>query len=179
MAWRLTVNIDKTKIMIFGCGKHKNLVFHFGSKPIEIVIIFKYIEVIFTRGGSFSKTIIHNTDQANKTMFLLLRKINPLNLSIDLQTESFDKMIKLIFSDITLIECLQLQFLKSIFNLKQSTPNIMIYDEFGVYPIGIDIKAVMINYWIKLIAPNSLKFSIFFLTRYQIKNHLGWNILRW
>ena len=60
------------------------------------------------------------------------------------------------FSDITLIERVQLQFLKSIFNLKQSTPNIMIYGEFGVYPIEIDIK---INYWIKLIAANSLKFS--------------------
>ena len=90
--WRLTVIIDKTKIMIFGRGKHKNLVFHFGSNPIEIVNIFKYLGVIFTRGGSFSKTIKHNTDQAKKAMFLLLRKINPLNLSIDLQIDLFDKM---------------------------------------------------------------------------------------
>lgn len=167
-AWKLTVNIDKTKIMIFGRGKHKNLVVHFGSEPIEIVNIFKYLGVIFSRGGSFSKTIKHNSDQANKAMFLLLRKINPLNLSIDLQIELFDKMIKPIllygcevwgYSDITLIERVQLQFLKSIFNLKQSTPNIMIYGEFGVFPIEIDIKTRMINYWIKLIAPNSLKFS--------------------
>ena len=143
--WRLTVNIDKTKIMIFGRGKHKKLVFHFGSNPLEIVNIFKYLGVIFTRCGSFSKTIKHNTDQANKAMFLLLRKINRLNLSIDLQIELFDKMIKPIllygcevwgFSNITLIERVQLQFLKSIFNLKQSTPNIMIYGEFGGWSGG-------------------------------------------
>ena len=60
---------------------------------LKFVNIFKYLKVIFTRGGSFSKTIKHNSDQANKAMFLLLRKINPLYLSIDLQIELFDKMI--------------------------------------------------------------------------------------
>lgn len=35
----------------------------------------------------------------------------------------------------------------------------MVYGEFGVYPIEIDIKTRMINYWTKLIEPNSLKFS--------------------
>ncbi|MEW8547695.1 MAG: hypothetical protein AB2693_29660, partial [Candidatus Thiodiazotropha sp.] len=92
-----------------------------------------------------------------------------LNLSIDLQLDLFDKMIKPIllygcevwgYCNTNLIERVQLKFLKSIFNLKQSTPNVMVYGEFGVFPIKVDIQSRMIAYWTKIISDESaLKFS--------------------
>lgn len=167
--WKLTVNTAKTKVMIFGRGRRsQNISFVYNKEDVEIVNSFKYLGIIFSRGGSFAMSVKHNCEQASKAMFVLLRKTRSLNLSIDLQIELFDKMIKPIllygcelwgFSNIKIIERVQLHFLKLLFNLKQSTPNVMVYGEFGVYPLDIDIKTRMISYWIKLIEPNSLKFS--------------------
>ena len=167
--WKLTVNIEKTKIMVFGRGRLKDtLAFFYDNKSIEIVKNFKYLGVIFSRGCSFQMQIKHNCEQAKKAMFVLLRKIRSLNLSVDLQIDLFDRMIKPIllygcevwgYSNTALLERVQLKFLKSIFNLKQSTPNVMVYGEFGIYPIELDIHARMVSYWIRLIEPDSLKFS--------------------
>ena len=37
-----------------------------------------------------------------------------------------------------------------ILNLKTSTPNYMIYDELGRYPVEIDIKIRIISFWAKI-----------------------------
>lgn len=167
--WKLTVNTEKTKIMVFGRGRRSNsLKFFFDNTPIEIVENFKYLGVILSRGGSFQRTLKHNREQAYKAMFILVRKLKGLNLAVDVQLDLFNRMIKPIllygcevwgYNEITILERVQLKFLKSIFGLKQSTPNVMIYGEFGVYPIEIDVKARMVSYWTKLIEPGSLKFS--------------------
>lgn len=168
--WKLTVNIEKTKIILFGRGKLKSsLKFFYNNTQIEIVRQYKYLGVIFSRGGSFAATVKHNCEQATKAMFVLIRKVRSLNLSIDLQLDLFEKMIKPIllygcevwgYCNTSLIERVQLKFLKSIFNLKQSTPNVMVYGEFGIFPIKIDIQSRMVSYWTKIISNDSaLKFS--------------------
>ena len=166
--WKLTVNIEKTKIIVFGRGKMKSdLAFHLNNQNIEIVKHFKYLGVIFSRGGSFQASIKHNCEQAAKAMFLLIRKMKTLDLSVDTQIELFDKMIKPIllygseiwgYSNVKPIERIHVKFLKSIFNRKQSTPNVMLYGEFGVYPIEIDIKVRLISFWSKVAETDSLKY---------------------
>ena len=68
--WKLTVNINKTKIMVFRKGGllRRNMCFKYKTENIEIVSNFTYIDVVFT-GGSFSGT--HNclSDQALKAIF--------------------------------------------------------------------------------------------------------------
>ena len=44
------------------------------------------------------------------------------------------------FTDVTVIEQLQLRFCKLLLNLKQSTPNVMVYGELGLYPLLVKIK---------------------------------------
>ena len=98
----------------------------------------------------------------------LIRKMKTLDLSVDTQIELFDKMIKPIllygseiwgYSNVKPIERIHVKFLRSIFNLKQSTPNVMLYGEFGVYPIEIDVKVRLISFWSKVAATDSLKYS--------------------
>lgn len=52
--WKLQVNVEKTKIIIFGKGRQiSNVSFLFNGNEIEIVKEFKYLGVIFSRTGSF------------------------------------------------------------------------------------------------------------------------------
>ena len=167
--WKLRVNIKKTKIVIFGKGRQPNHPhFYFDNSTVEVVKDFKYLGVIFSRSGLMHQSIKHNSEQANKALTLLLRNINDLNLHVDLQIELFNTMIKPIllysceiwgYSDITLIERVQTRFLKSIFNMKKSTPNYMVYGEFGVYPISVDIKTRMVSFWTKLLGEDLSKIS--------------------
>ena len=158
--WRLTVNISKTKIIIFSGGiPPANLHFYFKGIEIEIVSEFKYLGIFLARTGSFLKTKKHIADQANIALFSLMRKIRHLSLLIDMQIDLFNKMIKPIllygcelwgFGNIDIIERVQLKFIKHILHLKKSTPSFMIYGELGVYPLIIDIQSRTVSFWAKV-----------------------------
>ena len=44
--WKLTVNLNKTKVVVFGSRGNVNLNFLYGENPIEIVTQYKYLGVI-------------------------------------------------------------------------------------------------------------------------------------
>ena len=52
--WKMKVNTDKTKIMIFSKGRLPvNLNFKYNGVDIEIVKDFNYLGVVFSRSGAF------------------------------------------------------------------------------------------------------------------------------
>ena len=54
--WKLKVNIDKSKIMVFSKGRlPNNLEFKYDGKILEIVNEFTYLGILFSRSGSFIK----------------------------------------------------------------------------------------------------------------------------
>ena len=63
------------------------------------------------------------------------------------------------FNNIKILERIQLHFLKSIFHMKSSTPNSMVYGEFGAFPLEIDVQTRMISFWVKLLDQNTTKLS--------------------
>ena len=54
--WKLTVSIEKSKIMVFRKGGQlaRNLKFYYDGLELSIVESFSYLDVVFTPGGSFS-----------------------------------------------------------------------------------------------------------------------------
>ena len=52
-----------------------------------------------------------------------------------------------------------LSFFKSLFGLKKSTPSNIIYGEFGIYPLEIDVFTRMISFWAKLVTSEEIKLS--------------------
>ena len=66
--WKLTVNINKTKVMVFRKGGTlpRNLTFLYNGNQLEIVRNFKYLGIIFMAGGSFSETQNTLSGQAQK-----------------------------------------------------------------------------------------------------------------
>ena len=167
--WKLTVNISKTKILIFTSGRSaQNLHFTYKGKEIEIVTEYKYLGIYLAKSGSYLSCKKHIAEQANHAMFSLLRKIRVLNLPIEMQIDLFNKLIKPIllygceiwgFGNLDIIERVQLKFLKLILNLKKSTPSFMVYGETGTYPLKIDIQARIISFWTNLLEFNSNRLS--------------------
>ena len=52
--WKLNVNIEKTKILIFSRGKiSRNEKYYLNNAEIEIVKDYKYLGVFFAKSGSF------------------------------------------------------------------------------------------------------------------------------
>ena len=166
--WKLEVNIEKTKVMVFHSRKCKNDVFSYNGEILENVDEFKYLGVIFTRNGKFAKCKKRLYDQASKAMFKLLQTAREQDLPLNVTLELFDKMISPIllygsevwgFENISLIEKLQLKFIRYLFRLNKGTMSALVYGETGKYPLEISVKVRMIRFWASLIKSNSDKFS--------------------
>ena len=69
--WKLTVNTNKTKILVFRRGGRlpANLEFKYNGNLIEIVNKFSYLGITFTSGGSSFETQKTLSGQALKAMF--------------------------------------------------------------------------------------------------------------
>ena len=181
--WKLKVNIPKTKVLIFSKGRPKqNLHFFYDDSELEIVNEYKYLGILLSRSGSFSRNKKYLAQQANKALFSLFRKSRNLNLSIDLQIELFNKTVKPIllygceiwgYGNFDDLERVQLKFLKYALNMKKSTPTFMIYGELGVTPISIDIKNRVISFWSRLLTgtENKLSSSIYTVIYQMHKNN--------
>lgn len=54
--WRLKVNIDKTKVVIFSKGRaNRDVTLMFGGEKLEIAKDFNYLGVLLSQNGSFNE----------------------------------------------------------------------------------------------------------------------------
>ena len=92
--WKLNVNIDKTKVVVFGAKKKLNFFsFKLGDIIVEITDKYKYLGIYFSQTRIFLAARKHIIEQARKAMFLLYCRIDNLNLPIDLQLKLFDHTV--------------------------------------------------------------------------------------
>jgi len=167
--WKLTVNVSKTKIVVFGSRKYKGkTMFKYDDDQIEIVDEFKYLGLMFSFNGKFKVCRKYLFSQAQKAMFSLLCKCRKFDLSLKVCFELFDSLIVPIltygseiwsFEADQLIEKLHLKFCKYISGLKKSTPNVMVYGEFGRFPLHIFQKIKALSFWYKLVHSKNDKLS--------------------
>ena len=73
--WKLTVNVDKTKILIFSKGPMLKTKFYYNNLVIESVRDFKYLGVVFSRTGSFCKT-----KNISMNRYVIIKKYREFNL---------------------------------------------------------------------------------------------------
>ena len=182
--WKLKINICKTKIIIFGNYiRNQHFTFYITGEEIEIVKEFKYLGVLFTKNGRFVQHVKSVSTLACKAMHLLRKRIVNLYLPVDCQLKLFDQTIVPIllygsevtgFENLQQIEKIQLDFLRSILKMKSSTPLVMVYGEFGRFPIAIQIKIRMIKFWAKILTGKNTKISykLYLLLLYLHKNNI-------
>ena len=148
--WGLSVNTEKTKIMVFRKGGrlNRNEKWIYGDKELEIVSNFNYLGVVFSTGGSFSYNQTMLSGKALKAMNVLLNKLKTFNFTLKTYCQLFDSFVTSILSygsevwgntKSKEIERIHLKFLKRILGVKISTSNASLYGELGRYPLYIEI----------------------------------------
>ena len=159
--WHLIVNTAKTKVMSLGTNLAPD--FTYNNEVIEQVETYKYLGTILDRRkGAYNKMIEHIASQAHKALFALRSKLKsaigypPPQLAIKM----FDSYILPILeynsaiwsknTQINELEKIQIQYLKSVINVRKQTPTLAVYAETGRFPLHIRQKLATLNYWIKL-----------------------------
>ena len=180
--WKLTVNTTKTKVVIFGSKGRRSPVFKLFDNNLDIIANgYKYLGVHFSRTCTFSLNMKGIKEQATKAMFLLKSRIRNLDLPIDCQLKLFDQTILPIllygsevwgFENCSVIESIHLKFLRSILNVKSSTPLYMIYGELGRYPLSIHVKYRMVKFWFKILNGKNSKLS-FIMYNALLNDHVN------
>ena len=184
--WDLKMNVSKTKVMIFSRGKIRKLPdFFINGQKVDVTFEFKYLGIKFNYNGSFLPAQKDLCNRANKAMFSLLKKIRSLMLPLDIQLELFEKTVVPILLYGSEVWCpqmtdtvrkLQLRFLKFILKVGKSTPSCMVFGELGQFPLDIQAKCRMLNFWYKMAyGDNTCKFSCimykFLLNQYESDKH--------
>ena len=183
--WKLNINYDKTKIVIFGANKIDCFCFKMDGNIIEIVKTYKYLGLMMSSNGSFLNARKYIHERANKAMHLLYKRIYNLNLPIDLQLKLFDSTILPIitygsevwgYENMDIMERIHNQFLRTITKCRKSTPMYMLYGELGRYPLSVIVKTKVINFWKQIITGKPSKFTNII---YQKLCQLGEQKFKW
>ena len=168
--WKLTVNVAKTKIIVFRKGGQlpRNLRFIYNGLNIEIVEKFSYLGIVLTSGGSFSNCQTTLAGQAQKAVFALNKYMYSfVNITPKHHLDLFDKLVTPIlnygcevwgFSQARVIERVHLQFCKRLLCVKTSTQNDFVYGELGRTDFYTRRVYIIIKYWLKVIATDERKY---------------------
>ena len=158
--WKLEVNIDKTKIIIFSRGKVKKYrKFTFAHLEVEVVTDYVYLGVQMHYNNSLNKAIEKQITLARKAMFSMLSKVNKLNLPIDIQFQLFDKLVISVllygceiwgYQNLDKIELFHRTFLKQVLKISKFSSKAMVHGETGRHDIKTLIYGRLLNFWNRL-----------------------------
>ena len=168
--WKLHVNFEKTKVVIFSRRRDKSKTkFIFKDKDLLMSENYNYLGVLFNFNNSFMNAKKKLCEQAQKALYSVYYKIRNINIPLDLQLKLFDTLVTPIllhgcevtgFEKNDNIEKVHLQFLKRVLKVRSTTPNYLVYEELGRFPLMVDIKCRMLVYWNRLISSNKLSSKI-------------------
>ena len=161
---KLTVNIDKTKIMVFRGGGRlaKGLCWYLGKQKIEIVNRFCYLGFVFTPKLSESIGVKILAKKGKKALLSVLRVLwKHREMSRETFFKVFDMKIKpvLLYGSevwglkrLDSIEKVHLLACKQFLGVPIMTPNKMVYGDLGRYPLFINSYVSAIKYWFRVIS---------------------------
>ena len=173
LKWKLSVNIDKTKVMIFNKSGRllSNYSFKFDTHDIQLCQEYSYLGIVFTPSGSFTKAIKLLYEKASKAFFkirthlydssascgskLFFSLIRPIlcygcevwspYLLKGLNNDNFIKICDKINS-----ETLHVKLCKLILGVHRKASNNAVRGELGSYPLLLFMLSLSLKYWWKL-----------------------------
>jgi hypothetical protein len=184
----LTLNLDKTKVMIFNkSGRHIRKHFIFGKHKVLTTRHYKYLGFLITPSGEITSGLNDLKARAMKAFIKIRNKMGSFFQKHPLVSlkifETLIKPILLYASDFwgTLklpknnpIELVHLSVCKQILGVQKQTTNIGVLLELGQVRLGIYAKNMAIKNWSRIInkvKPNTLMAKSY---RYALSQNLKW-----
>ena len=91
--WKLSINVSKTKILVFSKRKYNNKKeFLLNNEVVEVKDSCTYLGILFNYNGNFCQGRKKLVDQAQKTLYALYRKKYNLAIPVDLQLNLVDSL---------------------------------------------------------------------------------------
>ena len=136
--WKLKVNCDKTKIVVFSRGQVQTSSYNFqlGGDSIEVVSEYKYLGIFFNYNGRLRKGELALKEQATKALYSIIGTSRKYDLPVDIQIELFNMMVVpvLIYgcevwgdNIIREVELLHMKFLKHVLYVHRFTSTDIVY----------------------------------------------------
>ena len=92
--FKLIVNTNKTKIIIFSRGKVRRFTtFKYGCDIIEVVSDYVYLGIKMNFNNTFAKAMKKQLELGRRAQFYMLIKARNLDLPIDIQIKLFESIV--------------------------------------------------------------------------------------
>ena len=175
--WGLDINYNKSKVMVFSkSSKLFDFPFTINNIALECVREYKYLGIIFSLNGSFTKALNDLYHRGQKAFFKLTSLFKHAKCSAEQFLFLFDHTVKPVLmygtevvgffnsnklcksKEKTLhdmyvsspLEKLNIHMCKYVLGVGKRTSNIATYGELGRYPLYIDTVLAIIKYWLHI-----------------------------
>jgi hypothetical protein len=140
----LTVNVKKTKVIVFGSRVNSSPL-HYDGSLVEEVASFCYLGIELHLSGSLKTAIEHLAAAGQRAVFLRRRCVDLKINDPTIVCQLFDALIKPVLSygcelwvdepATKSLEAIHRSFLKSLLGVNDTTPNRIVLAEFGRFPL--------------------------------------------
>ena len=184
---KLTVNLDKTNIIVFRKGGHLSAweKWHYGNVEMKVVNNYKYLGLQFTTKLSLNVSWNEVSKKGKKGVIDILRTLRKLNCTdITIFWKMFDAQIEPLLSYAgeiwglyknNQIEAVHIFAMKRFLYIPMHASNKFLYGETGRYPLYVKIYIKCIKYWFKLLKLPQTRLCRQAFDMMMIQNELGKN----
>jgi hypothetical protein len=160
--WHLTVNVDKTKIVVFRKGGvlNKSYKWIYGGLNIEIVKTFNYLGPVLSSESSFIPATNTLKGKELRAMSSLFNVTRDKQVPIDIMFNLFDAHVLPILNYTCEVWCsissenleiVHRKFFKWLLNVKMSINTLSLFAEVGRFPLNSSRHVRIVKYFIKYI----------------------------
>ena len=131
---------------------------------IEVVNSFNYLGLLLNYNGKFTVTEKLIASQGRKAMFAMKRSCKYLILNVETSICLFNTYVTPILNygcetwghiNTPNIEKVHLRFLKCLLGVNINTPNCIIYNKTGIFPLYVNRQITLLKYWCKILTSNN------------------------
>ncbi len=189
--WRLTVNVKKTKVVVYKTAHSKveSPRLTYMSAPIEVLDTFRYLGVDLHSTRAFAAAGSARAEAAGRALLALRNRCLDLGLHDPvLLRHLFDALVRpamlygveawgpgaLCGNGMTACEVVQRNFLRSLLGVRAGTPNAALLGEAGAFPVHHTAAMLLCRFWNRLVAmPDSRLTKQAFLENVAMASNAG------
>ena len=160
--WKLNVNIQKTKIMVFRSGaRQTEKIWFYNGVEVDQVNCFCYLGLNLNYNGSFVQTQKVQSQKGRKVKASLCNKVKNLHLNIVTSLSLFDSYVDPVLnygSEVWAfctgqdVEKVHTDYLRFVLRVFKHSSNVTLYSETGRFPLILKRKLCAIKYWAQILS---------------------------